>query len=283
MLISYALDAGATNEGHGMDALAERWLGHKTIQFGEVAGSGKNFIGFARVPIDKATEYAAEDADVTLRLWRALKPRLPAEGMTNVYETLERPLVVPLARMERRGIAIDRDILSRLSGEFAQGMARLEAEIHELVGAPFNLGSPKQLGDILFGQMGLPGAKKTATGAWSTSASVLDDLAAEGHLLPARILEWRQLAKLKSTYTDALPGFVNPATEARAYVLRAGRDDDRAALVVRSQSAEHSGAQRGGAQDPPRLRRDARPCADLGRLQPDRTAPARPYRRYRRS
>ncbi len=212
MLLSYALDAGATNEGHGMDALAERWLAHKTIHFAEVAGSGKNFIGFARVPIDKATEYAAEDVDVTLRLWRALKPRLPAESMTNVYETLERPLVTPLARMERRGIAIDREILSRLSGEFAQGMARLEAEIHGLVGAPFNLGSPKQLGDILFGQMGLPGGKKTATGAWSTSANALDDLAAEGHALPARILEWRQLSKLKSTYTDALPGFVNPAT-----------------------------------------------------------------------
>jgi len=213
MLVSYALDAGSTNEGHGMDALAERWLGHKTIQFGEVAGSGKSFIGFARVPIDKATDYAAEDVDVTLRLWRALKPRLPAEGMTTIYETMERPLVAPLARMERRGISIDRDILSRLSGEFAQGMARLEAEIHALVGAPFNLGSPKQLGDILFGQMGLPGGKKTATGAWSTSASVLDDLAAEGHQLPARILDWRQLAKLKSTYTDALPSFVNPATK----------------------------------------------------------------------
>ncbi|MGA2041829.1 MAG: DNA polymerase I [Roseiarcus sp.] len=212
MLLSYALDAGATSEGHGMDALAQRWLGHETIQFGTVAGSGKSFIGFARVPIKDATEYAAEDADVTLRLWRALKPRLAAEGMTRVYETLERPLVVPLARMERRGIAIDRDILSRLSGEFAQGMARLEAEIHALVGAPFNLGSPKQLGDILFGQMGLPGGKKTATGAWSTSANALEDLAAEGHLLPARILDWRQLSKLKSTYTDALPGFVNPRT-----------------------------------------------------------------------
>jgi DNA polymerase-1 len=213
MLLSYALDAGATNEGHGMDALALRWLGHETIQFGAVAGSGKTFIGFARVAIKEATEYAAEDADVTLRLWRALKPRLPAEGMATVYETLERPLVAPLARMERRGISIDRDILSRLSGEFAQGMARLEAEIHALVGAPFNLGSPKQLGDILFGQMGLPGGKKTATGAWSTSANALEDLAAEGHLLPARILEWRQIAKLKSTYTDALPSFINPATK----------------------------------------------------------------------
>ena len=212
MLLSYVLDSGTTNDGHGMDSLAERWLGHKTIQFGEVAGSGRTFIGFARVAIDKATEYAAEDADVTLRLWRMLKPRLVAERLTTVYETLERPLIAPLARMEKRGVAIDRQMLSRLSGEFAQGMARIEAEIQEMVGAPFNLGSPKQLGDILFGQMGLPGGKKTATGAWSTSASVLEDLAEEGHKLPARILDWRQLSKLKSTYTDALPSYVNPRT-----------------------------------------------------------------------
>ena len=212
MLLSYVLDSGTTNEGHGMDALSERWLGHKPIAFSEVAGSGRNFIGFARVPIDRATQYAAEDADVTLRLWRVLKPRLVAEALTTVYETLERPMVALLARMERRGVSIDREILSRLSGEFAQGMARIEAEIYELVGAPFNLGSPKQLGDILFGQMGLPGGKKTPTGAWSTSASVLEDLAEEGHKLPARILDWRQLSKLKSTYTDALPGFVNPRT-----------------------------------------------------------------------
>ena len=213
MLISYALDSGATNDGHGMDALSERWLGHKTIAFSEVAGSGRNFIGFARVAIDKATEYAAEDADVTLRLWRVLKPRLAAESMATVYETLERPMILPLARMEERGVSIDRDMLSRLSGEFAQGMARIEAEVQKLVGAPFNLSSPKQLGDILFGQMGLPGGKKTATGAWSTSASVLEDLAEEGHQLPARILDWRQLAKLKSTYTDALPTFVDPRTK----------------------------------------------------------------------
>jgi DNA polymerase-1 len=213
MLISYALDSGATNDGHGMDALSDRWLNHETIAFSDVAGSGRNFIGFARVAIDKATAYAAEDADVTLRLWRALKPRLAAEGMATVYETLERPMILPLARMEARGVSIDRDILSRLSGEFAQGMARIEAEVQKLVGAPFNLSSPKQLGDILFGQMGLPGGKKTATGAWSTSASVLDDLAEQGHALPARILDWRQLAKLKSTYADALPSFVDPRTK----------------------------------------------------------------------
>ena len=178
----------------------------------EVAGSGRNFVGLARVPIDRAREYAAENADIIMRLWRVLKPRLAAEAVASVYERLERQLVRPLAHMERRGVAVDRDMLSRLSGEFAQGMGRLEDEVAKLVGAPFNLGSPKQLGDILFGQMGLPGGKKTATGAWSTTASVLEDLAAEGHALPGRVLEWRQLSKLKSTYTDALPGFVNPST-----------------------------------------------------------------------
>ena len=142
-----------------------------------------------------------------------LQPRIVAEKMTTVYERLERPLVEVLARMERRGIAIDRNILSRMTGEFSQRMAGLEDEINTIVGAPFNPGSPKQLGDILFGKMGLPGGKKTATGAWSTTASVLEDLAAEGHQLPARVLEWRQIAKLKSTYTDALPGFVNPSTQ----------------------------------------------------------------------
>ncbi len=211
MLMSAVLDTG--RNGHGMDELSEKRLGHKTIQFGDVAGTGRSFIGFARVAIEKAAEYAAEDADVTFRLWSILKPRLAAEGLATVYETLERPLAPVLARMERRGIAIDRQLLSRLSGEFAQSMARLEAEIHELAGETFNLGSPKQLGDILFGKMGLPGAKKTATGAWSTGAQVLEELADQGHELPRRILEWRQLAKLKSTYADALPTFVNPETQ----------------------------------------------------------------------
>jgi DNA polymerase-1 len=212
MLISYALDGGSTGDAHGMDELSERFLAHKPIARNHVTGSGRNFIGFARVAIDKATEYAAENADVILRLWRALKPRLAAERVASVYETLERPLVPVLARMERRGVAIDRDMLSRLAGDFSQTMARLEDEIAGMVGAPFNPGSPKQLGDILFGQMGLPGGKRTATGAWSTTASVLEDLAAEGHQLPARVLEWRQVSKLKSTYADALPGFVNPET-----------------------------------------------------------------------
>ncbi|WP_041778850.1 DNA polymerase I [Beijerinckia indica] len=210
LLLSYVLDAGLTD--HGMDVLSEKHLGHKPIPFSAVAGSGRTFIGFARVAIDKATEYAAEDADVTLRLWRVLKPRLPAEKMTTVYETLERPMIDVLARMERRGVAIDPPLLGRLSSDFAQDMARYEAEIYELAGEKFNLGSPKQLGDILFGKLGLPGAKKTATGAWSTAAGVLEDLAEQGVDLAARILDWRQLAKLKSTYTDALPNYINPSS-----------------------------------------------------------------------
>jgi len=210
MLMSYVLDAG--RGGHGMDDLAEKWLGHQTIHFEQVAGSGKSRVTFDFVPIDKASEYAAEDADVTLRLWKALKARLPAEQVATVYETLERPLVPVLARMEGRGIAIDRQVLSRLSGEFAQKAAGLEDEIQKLAGEPINPGSPKQLGDILFGKMSLPGGTKTKTGQWSTGARALEELAEQGHELPQRILDWRQVSKLRSTYTDALPGFVNPQT-----------------------------------------------------------------------
>jgi DNA polymerase I len=210
MLISYALDAG--KGGHGLDALSEQWLAHKTIDVDEVTGSGKARVAFDRLPIERLAPYAAERADVTWRLWQALKPRLAAEHVTTVYETLERPLVSVLARMERRGISIDRDVLARLSGDFAQRAGALEAEIRALVGEDFNPGSTKQLGDVLFGKMGLPGGKKTKTGAWSTTASVLEELAEEGHVLPQKILHWREVSKLRSTYTDALPGFVNPQT-----------------------------------------------------------------------
>ena len=214
MLLAYALDSGKNSlEGFGLDALGKRHLGHTPIAFKELVGSGKSFVGFPRVPIDKATAYAAEDADMTLRLWRVLKARLPAERMATVYETLERPLVETLGRMERRGIRIDKDMLSRLSGDFAQTMARLEAEIFEQAGQTFNLGSPKQVGDILFGKMGLAGATKTATGAWSTAARVLDDLAEDGNPFARLILDWRQVSKLKQTYTDALPGYADPGTD----------------------------------------------------------------------
>lgn len=212
MLMSYALDAGRSGGGHGMDNLALKFLGHKPISYEEVTGKGKSSVNFSRVAIDRATEYAAEDADVTLRLWLYFKARLTAESMNNVYETLERPLIRVLADMEKRGIAIDRQLLSRLSGDFAQTLARVEDEISKIAGEKFNPGSPKQLGDILFGKMGLPGGTKTATGAWATGAKVLEDLAEDGHELPQKILEWRQLSKLKSTYTDALPDFVNPET-----------------------------------------------------------------------
>jgi DNA polymerase-1 len=210
MLISYVLDAGL--HGHGMDALSEVHLGHKPISFSEVAGTGKSAVSFDHVPLDKATSYAAEDADVTLRLWLALKPRLAAEGKLTVYETLERPMVDVLGRMEMRGVAIDRGILSRLSGEFGQRMGAMEEDINAAAGERFMISSPKQLGDILFGKMGLPGGKKTASGQWSTTASVLEELAEAGHALPRMIVGWRQLSKLKSTYTDALPGYVNGQT-----------------------------------------------------------------------
>ncbi len=210
LLMSYALDAGL--HGHGMDELSRLHLGHDPISYDAVTGTGRARISFAQVAIDRATEYAAEDADVTLRLWRVLRPRLVADGRMTVYERLERPLIPVLERMERRGVAVDRQILSRLSGEFAQKMGAIEEDIFALAGERFNLGSPKQMGDILFGKLGLPGATKTKTGAWSTGAQVLEDLAAAGHDLPRRILDWRQLAKLKSTYTDALPAYIHPQT-----------------------------------------------------------------------
>ncbi|MGE3364919.1 MAG: DNA polymerase I, partial [Rhizobiaceae bacterium] len=209
MLLSYVLEGGV-NSTHGMDPLSERWLGHKPIAYKDLTAGAK--ITFDMVDIGKATCYAAEDADITLRLWRVLKPQLAARGLVSVYERLERPMIPVLSRMEQRGISVDRQILSRLSGDFAQGAAALEAEIFEIAGERFTIGSPKQLGDILFGKMGLPGGSKTKTGQWSTSASVLEDLAVEGHPLPRKIVDWRQLTKLKSTYTDALPGYVNPET-----------------------------------------------------------------------
>jgi DNA polymerase-1 len=210
MLMSYILDAG--RGAHGTDALAERLLGHKMLAYGELVGTGKSQICFDRIDIEKATEFAAEEADVTLRLWSILKARLVAEHMASPYETLERHMPSVLSRMERRGISIDRQELSRLSGDFAQRAAGLEAEIHQLAGEAVNPGSPKQLGDILFGKLGLPGGSKTKTGAWSTSASLLEELAEAGHELPQKILDWRQVSKLKSTYTDALPNFVNATT-----------------------------------------------------------------------
>ena len=209
MLMSYAMHGG--EHGHGMDTLSERYLSHTPIPIKPLLGSGKSAITFDKVPIDEATAYAAEDAEVTLRLWQLFKPQLHRVQVTTVYETLERPLVPVLAEMEMHGIKVDRDVLSRMSNAFAQKMAGLEAEIHELAGENFNVGSPAQLGEILFDKMGLEGGKKGKTGKYSTGADILEDLATE-HELPRRVLDWRQLSKLKSTYTDALQTHINPDT-----------------------------------------------------------------------
>jgi DNA polymerase I len=209
MLLSYAQNAGIHN--HGMDLLSERYLNHVPIPIKTLLGTGKSAITFDHVPVDEATKYAAEDADITLRLWQYLKPRLHRKRVTTVYETMERPLVPVLAQMERHGIKVDRDTLSRMSNGFAQKMAALEDEIHTLAGRTFNVGSPKQLGEILFDEMALPGGKKGKTGAYATGVDVLEDLATE-HELPGRVLDWRQLSKLKSTYTDALQDHIHPDT-----------------------------------------------------------------------
>ncbi|MCL6229061.1 DNA polymerase I [Bartonella bilalgolemii] len=210
MLLSYALEAGIST--HGMDILSERWLEHKPITYKDLTYNGRKINSFAQIDLKQATLYAAEDADITLRLWQVLKPQLVAQKMTKIYERLDRPLIEILARMEERGILVDRQILSRLSGELAQAALNLEEEIYQLVGEKFNIASPKQLGDILFGKIGLPGGAKTKSGQWSTSAQTLEELAAEGHILPRKIVDWRQLTKLKSTYTDALPSYILPKT-----------------------------------------------------------------------
>ncbi|WP_271066977.1 DNA polymerase I [Caulobacter sp. NIBR1757] len=210
MLISYVLEAGLHN--HGMDELSELWLGHKPIPFKQVAGTGKAQISFKHVQLNEATCYAAEDADVTLRLWHKLKPRLAREGMLTVYETLERPLPPVIAAMENAGVKVDTDELRRLSHDFSLRMADFEAKAHEMLGRPFNMGSPKQIGEVLFGELGLEGGKKTATGQWATDVDVLERLALQGAELPRLILDWRQLSKLKGTYTDNLIAAISPKT-----------------------------------------------------------------------
>jgi DNA polymerase I len=202
MLISYALDAG--RHGHGMDELSRRHLGHEPISYDSVTGTGRARIPFAEVPLDRATAYAAEDADITLRLWHALRPRLRAERALALYEQVERRMVAVLAAMETAGVRVDGAELARIGADFTTRMAAMEGEIHALVGRAFNLGSPKQLGEILFDEMKFPGGKRTKTGAWGTDASVLEELAATGHELPRRVLEWRQLQKLQSTYVEGL-------------------------------------------------------------------------------
>lgn len=211
MVISYVLECG--QHGHGMDELARLHLDYETIKFKDVAGTGKAQVTFDLVDLDKALDYAAEDADVTMKLYKSLKPRLAAEHMNTVYETLERALIPVLVQMEREGIKVDATELKRLSDDFAKRLGDLEIEIHQIAGEPFNIASPKQLGEILFDKMGIQGGKKGKTGAYATGADILEGLAADGHELPARVLDWRQLAKLKSTYTDALINQINADTK----------------------------------------------------------------------
>lgn len=210
MLQSFCLHAGM--HGHGMDELSERYFGHTPISFKDVCGTGKKQITFDLVPLDKATPYAAEDADITLRLWYLFRDKLIKQKVSTVYQRIERPLPAVISKMELAGIRVDRDALSRMSSDFAQRMAGYEAEAYEQAGREFNMGSPKQLGEILFDEMGLPGGKKTKTGAWSTDASQLEELAAAGHDLPQTIINWRTLSKLKSTYADALQTAINKVT-----------------------------------------------------------------------
>jgi DNA polymerase-1 len=209
MLMSYAMNAGLNR--HSMDVLSEQYLGHTPIPIKPLLGAGKSAITFDRVPVEEAVKYAAEDADITLRLWQVLKPQLHSKQVTSVYETMERPLVPVLAKMEMYGIKVDRDTLSRMSNAFAQKMAGLEDELYELAGGKFNVGSPAQVGEILFDQMGLEGGKKGKTGKYATGADILEDLATE-HGFPGLVLDWRQLSKLKSTYTDALQTHINSET-----------------------------------------------------------------------
>lgn len=210
MLISYVLDG--SSHKHGMDALSEQNFGHAPIKYEDVAGKGKSQVTFDKVDIEKALDYAAEDAEITLRLYHTLKARLFAERMVSVYENIERPLIPVIAQMELEGIKVDPSTLNEMSTDFGKRIADLEAEIHEIAGTPFNIGSPKQIGEILFDQMGLQGGKKTKTGQYSTDVKTLEELALQGHEIVQKILDWRGLSKLKSTYTDALQEEINPET-----------------------------------------------------------------------
>src|SRR5690606_21297613 len=216
MIISFDLDAGRSEDGigggHGMDELSQRHLGHTTLTYKDICGSGKKQIPFGEVPLDRATEYAAEDADVTWRLHKVLKPRLAEEGGTRIYERVDRPLIPVVAQMERHGIKVDRQALAGLSEEFAKETARIEREIWDCCGVEFTIGSPAQLGQVLFDKMGYKGGKKGKSGQYSTDQSVLEGLANQGAPVARLVLEWRQLSKLRSTYTEALQAAINPAT-----------------------------------------------------------------------
>ena len=253
MLVAYALYAA--QHAYSIDYLSENYLGHVPASVKAILGSGKAARAFAQLPAEEAARVLGEQVEVILRLWIALKPRLPFSRVARVYETMERPLVPVLAAMEAHGVKVDRAALSRLSGDFAQRMAALEDEIQTLAGEKFNVGSPKQLGEILFERMSLQGGKRGKAGAWGTGADVLEELAAQGHDLPARVLDWRMLSKLKSTYTDTLQDAINPDTGRvhTAYQIAGLRD--RPPRLDRPEPPEHPGPHRRGPPHPRGLRR----------------------------
>ena len=278
MLLSYVLTCGL--HGQGMDELSSRYLSHETIPFSQVCGTGKAQITFDRVSLDKALAYAAEDADITLRLHSYFKPRLLAEHMVTVYETLERPLVQVLSRMERHGIKVDKAELQAMSLEFGQRMTTLEREICELAGMEFNVGSPKQLGEVLFDKLQLPGGKKGKTGAYATGADILEQLAgaasaaAEGAGLASDRQAEEHLCRRAGRADQSRHG---PGS----YQLFHGRHQHRALGLVGPESAEYPDPHRGGTAHPPRLHRRAGQSVALGRLFADRAAACRPCRRHR--
>ena len=243
MLLSFVLDAGL--HGHGMDELSELHLGIKPISYKEVAGIGKSQVTFDKVPLEKAVDYAAEDADVTARLYRILKPRLMSEHLVSVYESIERPLVPVLASMERNGIRVDPKKLKKLSTDFDSRMKELVEEIHGLAGHEFNVGSPKQLGEVLFDEMGIPGGKKGKTGAYATGATSLRISLHRVMNCPAGVLDWRQLSKLKGTYTDALQTPDQRRLGPGAHVVSDGGGEHGTVGIDRSKFAEHTGAHGG--------------------------------------
>ncbi len=210
LVMSFDLDAGRS--GHGLDELAKTWFDHDCIAFKAVCGTGQKQITFDKVALDDATEYAAEDADICLRLWLKLRPRLAAEGTTNVYERVDRPLVATVGGMEREGIKVDRNYLAKLSGTFSKEIAKLEEQIYVVAEGPFTIGSPQQLGAVLYDRLGLKGGRKGKNGNYSTDVNELERLEGEGVEVARLVLEWRQLTKLKNTYTDALQAQINPET-----------------------------------------------------------------------
>ena len=277
MLMSYVLDAGL--HGHGLEELSELYLQHKPIALSDVTGKGRDRVPFEQVSLEQATRFSAENADIAVRLSALLKPRLVAERRMTVYETLERPLIPVLAEMEREGIAIAPDFLAKLSNDFALICDGLQTQIHKLAGEDFNLGSPKQLGDILFGKFSLPGGRRTKTGAWSTDADILEELAAQGSRDSGTHSAMAAIVEIEIDLYRRAAAAHQPGNAPHSHLLCAGRDHDRPLVLDRAQFAEHSYPHRRRPSHPPGFRRPKGPRACFRRLQPDRTAHSRPYGR----